>query len=127
MNLKMTVERSKCRSYFLSLVFITKCLTKNLLHLNYLHTNNKNNRIRLFLLFVRKYLAFYFLFHCFRNCKNAEFFIHELELENDRGAVETSFLFLIACFHNKAIDISTKSQVLEFWNTIPNPLNWLET
>ena len=24
MNLKMTVERSKCRSYFLTLVFITK-------------------------------------------------------------------------------------------------------
>ena len=31
-----------------------------------------------------------------RNCS-----IHELELENDRGAVETSFLFLIACFCNK--------------------------
>ena len=30
-----------------------------------------------------------------RNC-----FIHELELENDRGAVETSFLFFIACFYN---------------------------
>ena len=27
----MTVERSKRRSYFLSLVFITKCFTKNLL------------------------------------------------------------------------------------------------
>ena len=31
MNLKMTVERSKRRSYFLSLVFITKCFAKNLL------------------------------------------------------------------------------------------------
>ena len=31
LNLKMTVERSKRRSCFLSLVFITKCLTKNLL------------------------------------------------------------------------------------------------
>ena len=31
-----------------------------------------------------------------RNC-----FIHELELENDRGAVETSSLFLFACFYNK--------------------------
>ena len=31
LNLKMTVERSKRRSYFLSLVFITKCFTKNLL------------------------------------------------------------------------------------------------
>ena len=30
-NLKMTVERSKRRSYFLSLVFITKCFSKNLL------------------------------------------------------------------------------------------------
>ena len=29
------------------------------------------------------------------------YFIHELELENDRGAVETSFLFFIACFYNK--------------------------
>ena len=31
------------------------------------------------------------------------FFIHELELKNDRGAVETSFVFLIACFHNKMV------------------------
>ena len=31
LNLKMTVERSKSRLYFLSLVFITKCFTKNLL------------------------------------------------------------------------------------------------
>ena len=31
MNLKMTVERSKRRSYFLSLVFITKFFNKNLL------------------------------------------------------------------------------------------------
>ena len=29
------------------------------------------------------------------------YFIHELELENDRGAVETSFVFFIACFSNK--------------------------
>ena len=28
-------------------------------------------------------------------------FIHELEHENDCGAVETSFLFLIACFYDK--------------------------
>ena len=27
------------------------------------------------------------------------YFIHELELENDRGAVETSFVFFIACFY----------------------------
>ena len=33
LNLKMTVERSKRRrSHFLSLVFITKCFNKNLLH-----------------------------------------------------------------------------------------------
>ena len=31
-----------------------------------------------------------------RNC-----FIHELELEKDRGTVETSILFFIACFYNK--------------------------
>ena len=31
LNLKMTVERSKRRSHFLSLVFITKCFNKNLL------------------------------------------------------------------------------------------------
>ena len=31
LNLKMTVERSKRRSYFLSLMFITKCFSKNLL------------------------------------------------------------------------------------------------
>ena len=30
LNLKMTVERSKRRSYFLSLIFITKCFSKNL-------------------------------------------------------------------------------------------------
>ena len=50
-------------------------------------------------LFVFKYLAFYFLFHCFRNCISAEFFIHELE--NDGGAIEMSFLFLNAGFYNK--------------------------
>ena len=33
-NLKMTVERSERRSYCLSLVFITKCFSKNLLHRN---------------------------------------------------------------------------------------------
>ena len=31
LNLRMTVERSKRRSYFLSLAFITKCFSKNLL------------------------------------------------------------------------------------------------
>ena len=31
LNLKMIVERSKRRSQFLSLVFITKCFNKNLL------------------------------------------------------------------------------------------------
>ena len=31
LNLKMTVERWKRRSQFLSLVFITKCFNKNLL------------------------------------------------------------------------------------------------
>ena len=30
-NLKMTVERSKRFSYFLSLIFITKCFSENLL------------------------------------------------------------------------------------------------
>ena len=34
LNLKMTVERSKRRSHFLSLVFITKCFSKNLLQCN---------------------------------------------------------------------------------------------
>ena len=32
-------------------------------------------------------------------------FIHELELENDHGAAETSFVFFIACFYNKIIII----------------------
>ena len=63
--------------------------------------------IPLFLLFVCKYLAFYFSFHCFRNCTDISgIFIHELELENDRGAVETSFLFLIACFY-KIVEVPT--------------------
>ena len=31
LNLKMTVEQSKCHSHFLSLIFITKCFNKNLL------------------------------------------------------------------------------------------------
>ena len=31
-------------------------------------------------------------------------FIHELELENDRGAVETLFVFFIACFYNKMLE-----------------------
>ena len=37
LNVKMTVERSKHCSYFSSLVFITKCLTKNLLFTSFLH------------------------------------------------------------------------------------------
>ena len=57
----------------------------------------------LFLLFVYKYLPFYFLLHRFRNCIHAKYFFHELELENDCGAFKTSFVFLIACFYNKTI------------------------
>ena len=30
----------------------------------------------------------------------AEFLLRELELENDRGAVETSFIFFTACFYH---------------------------
>ena len=39
LNLKKTMEPSKRRSYFLSLVFITKCLTKNLLLRCYVNKN----------------------------------------------------------------------------------------
>ena len=39
LNLKMAVERSKHRSYFLSLVFITKCSTKKLLLLIFFFTD----------------------------------------------------------------------------------------
>ena len=42
LNLKMTVERSKRRSQFLSLVFITKCFSKNLL----LRKNSLSRQIR---------------------------------------------------------------------------------
>ena len=62
-------------------------------------------RILLFLLFVFIYLAFYLSFHCFRNGIYAEFFIHEVELENDRGAIETSFLFLSLVFITKCTSI----------------------
>ena len=57
-------------------------------------------RILLFSLFVCKYLAFTFipLFHKFYTV--CEIFIHEVKLENDRAAVETSFLFFIARFYN---------------------------
>ena len=41
------------------------------------------------------------------------FFIRELELENDRGAVKMSFLFLIACFYIK----------LFYKNPVCKPLN----
>ena len=37
------------------------------------------------------------------DCIYAEFFIDELDLENDRGVVETSFLSLIACFFKNKI------------------------
>ena len=37
LNLKMTVERSKRRSQFLSLVFITKCLLFNFFFLIFFH------------------------------------------------------------------------------------------
>ena len=47
LNLKMTVERSKRRSYFLSLVFITKCFTRNLLLVELKKLITRTNR-RLF-------------------------------------------------------------------------------
>ena len=30
-----------------------------------------------------------------------EFLIHEVELKNNRGAVETSLVIVLACFYNK--------------------------
>ena len=46
LNLKMTVERSKRRSQFLSLVFITKCFNKNLLlRIKKKNSNNNNGNI----------------------------------------------------------------------------------
>ena len=41
------------------------------------------------------------------------YFIHELELENDRGAIETSFVFFIACFYNKMfyLELITKKTI----------------
>ena len=69
-------------------------------------TSNSFHSFTSYLLFVCKYLAFYLSFHCFRNCIYAECFIHELELENDRGTVEMSFFFLfIAHFYNLIIII----------------------
>ena len=44
LNLRMTVERSKRRSYFLSLVFITKCFSKNL----FLRILKRDNQLHLF-------------------------------------------------------------------------------
>ena len=45
-NLKKTVERSKRRSYFLSLVFITRCCTKNLLLRTLVVESKSNTRVR---------------------------------------------------------------------------------
>ena len=42
----MTVEWSKRRSYFLSLVFITKCFTKNLLLRTLVVASKNNTRVR---------------------------------------------------------------------------------
>jgi len=42
LNLKVTVEQSKRRSYFLSAVFITKCFTKNLLLTKLFMTNYRH-------------------------------------------------------------------------------------
>ena len=48
-------------------------------------------------------------------------FIHELELENDRGAVETSFVFFIACFYNKRVKLpSKKNNEAGFWFVMIN-------
>ena len=55
----------------------------------------------LFLHFVCKYLLFTFYSIVSEIVYMRNYFIHELELENDRGAVETSFVFFIACFYNK--------------------------
>ena len=52
-------------------------------------------------MFVCKYLLFTFYPIVSEIVYMRNYFIHELELENDRGAVETSFLFFIACFYNK--------------------------
>ena len=46
-------------------------------------------------------LAFYFYPIVSEIVYMQNYFIHQLELENDRGAVETSFVFFIACFYNK--------------------------
>ena len=58
-------------------------------------------RILLFLLFVCKYLLLTFYPIVSEIVYMRNYFIHELELENDRGAVETSFVFFIACFYHK--------------------------
>ena len=48
-----------------------------------------------------------------------EFLLRELELENDRGAVETSFIFFIACFYNiKVVEIGYAANSAQI---IPNP------
>ena len=43
------------------------------------------------------------------------YFIHELELENDRGAVETSFVFFIACFITKCFTKNLLLLNLNVW------------
>ena len=52
----------------------------------------------------------------FQNC-----FMHELELENDRGVVETSFLFLIGCFYKKKC--FPKNLLLHFLGFVFNQLH----
>ena len=48
--------------------------------------------------------------------------MHELELENDRGVVKTSFLFLIGCFYKKKC--FTKNLLLHFLGLVFNQLHW---
>ena len=64
--------------------------------------------IPLFLLFVCKYLLFSFYsivseIVYMRNC-----FIHDLKLENDRGVVKTSFVFLSLVFKQNEIYVLLK-------------------
>ena len=64
----------------------------------------------LFLLLVCKYLLFTFYSVVSEIVYMRNYFIHELELENDRGTVEKSLLFLVACFFNKISKILLKKK-----------------
>ena len=83
-------------------------------------------RTPVFLLFVCKYLAL-FLFHFFRNCLYADFFVQELELENNVERSKRRSYFLSRFFGRKCEFISQPHSINKClgYQELPIPVPWV--